>query len=204
MPAAKQSKPRSKPSASKQSKSSAKQSKQTASASAKQRQTLDKMPTARERAALAKQNKRAVAITYADGHKLIRVRPVEPVAHGRGGTVRVEAFAAVADAASAMACVDSDGQPIGRARIGTVQIQRVADAMKKSKTTAHDLVGAKSAKQSLAVLRQYASAKIGRGDLPDGVAANIGALAKRIGDPRVHKMNGRALAAAVVALTEAK
>jgi len=152
-------------------------------------------------AELAESNRRAVELTYADGHKRTVIRPVEPVAHGRGGSVAVAEFAAAADVASSMACVDRDGQPIGRARIGTVQMSKVADALRKSKTTAHTLVGAKSAKQSLSTLKQYASAKIGRAELPDGVSQNLSDLAKSIGDPRKHKMNGRALAAAVVALS---
>lgn len=167
----------------------------------KQRQTLAKMPTAKERAEMKKQNRRAVAIKYADGHTLIRSRPIEPVAYGRGGGVQVDAEAAVADAASAMACVDADGKPIGRARISTPKIAQVRAAMTKTKTTAHTLVGAKSAKQSLTELRAVA---LKRSPLTGDTKTALGALAKTIGDPKVHKMNGRALAAAVVAITDAK
>lgn len=77
--------------------------------------------------------------------------------------------------------------PQGRERPARVNVKRANEVPKAAVKLATD----------------YASGKIGQTDLPDGARARLGEASKLIGNPTVHKISGRKLAACLVALTEA-
>jgi len=126
---------------------------------------------------------------------------------------RAPQFADAAKIATDLVTVGSDGKPIGRAPIGTPQMARVHAALVGKRqigtvVRAFAYGGPKFGQKEtvangLRVLRQYAGAKIGRTDLPEGASTRLSVGAAAIGDPKVHKVNGRALAAALVALADA-
>lgn len=101
--------------------------------------------------------------------------------------------------ATALVTVGSDGKPINRAPISTPKVEMVATMIGRKKAAAVlKSIGFKTAKQA----EEYAGAKIGRTDLPDGVSRGLSEAAASMGSPAVHKINGRALAAVLVALAK--
>lgn len=145
---------------------------------------------------------RSVRLKSASGNVRTVRRPVEQ--QFGTGTARVEQFGPAAVRASELACVDTDGKPIGRAPISSPKVQMVAQHIgrRKPADVLHRVIGESSATKSGQMARKYAAAQIGQTDLPDGARARIGEMAKAIGDPKQHKMNGRALVAALVGLAE--
>lgn len=121
-------------------------------------------------------------------------------------------FNEAAHAASALICVDEKGKPNKRAPLGTVQLSRVAASVGKRRKPSEQLRllmfgGPKfkrdqTAAAAVRIARGWASSKIGQTDLPEGSRARFTAFAAEIGDPRKHKINGKALAAALVGLVD--
>jgi hypothetical protein len=102
--------------------------------------------------------------------------------------------------ATALVTVGSDGKSINRAPISTPKVEMVATQIvgRKSASAVIKSLGFKNTKQAT----DYAGAKIGRTDLPDGVSRQMSEAAASMGSPAVHKINGRALAAVLVALAK--
>lgn len=102
--------------------------------------------------------------------------------------------------ATALVTVGSDGKPINRAPISTPKVEMVASVIvgRKSASAVLKSMGFKSTKQA----EQYAGAKIGRTDLEEGTSRKLSEAAAEMGSPAVHKINGRALAAVLVALAK--
>jgi hypothetical protein len=134
-----------------------------------------------------------------------------PTPERKPRTGQVPEFSKAAHAASALITVDENGKPNKRAPLGTVQLQRVHNAIGKRKPA--DVLrllvyGGPSFKRgqtqrgALDVATGWASSKIGQTDLPEGCRARFTAFAAEIGDPRKHKINGKALAAALVGLVQ--
>lgn len=114
--------------------------------------------------------------------------------------------------ATALVTVDSSGKTIKRAPIGTPKMARVsaeivgkrkpADVIRLAMFGGPKFKREESATAALKIARDYAGAKIGQTDLPDGARARLSALALQLGPPTVHKLNGRALCAALVGLSD--
>lgn len=162
-------------------------------------------PKTKPKTAAAKPKPKTVktrTVKLASGRKI--ERPADYAIRTGRGTVSDHGRAAAI--ASALACTDGTGAALNRAAIGTVQIADVRTALKSGKLTtakAVKLTGSGDWK----TLTGYADGVIGRTDLPDGMAATIRGLASRKTksgktlDQR--KLNGRALAAAIVGVTVA-
>lgn len=120
--------------------------------------------------------------------------------NGNGsGRLAVPQWKAVADVATALVTVNAAGKTIARAPISTAKVEMVHAGLigrKNVRTYITKTLGFKSVKQC----GEYGGAKIGRTDLPDGVSRALSEAAESLGDPKVHKINGRALAAVIFAL----
>lgn len=119
--------------------------------------------------------------------------------NGNGG-VRNPRWEKLAKLATSLVTRGSDGKQLNRAPISTPKVELVAVKLvgRKQPKAVISALGFKSAKQA----SDYASAHIGRTDLPEGTSAKLSEAALKLGNPQVHKINGRALAAVLVALAK--
>lgn len=137
--------------------------------------------------------------------KSAKPRAARKTATGKTKTVKVSRirnprWEKVAKLATTLVQTGSDGSTLNRAPISTPKVELVATKIvgRKQASAVVKALGFKTTKQA----EQYAGAKIGRTDLPDGVSKNLSEAATKMGPPAVHKINGRALAAVLVALTK--
>lgn len=93
-----------------------------------------------------------------------------------------------------------DGRTLNRAAITTPKVELVMSTLvgRKSASAVLKSLGFKTTKQAA----DYAGGKITRGDLPVETNRAVTEAAAKCGDPRVHKMNGRALVSVIVAATK--
>lgn len=172
--------------------------------------TKQAKPSPRKRTATPKaQPKRATKRTKAEPKRTVTRRPSRPE------------LADQAKRATELVTVNSSGDTIARAPISSVKLGDVRDTVIGKRRPADVIVdviagprdkerpgrvGVKRApevpKAALTIATQYAGAKIGQTDLPEGARARLSAAAQELGDPGVHKINGRAMAACLVALAE--
>jgi hypothetical protein len=170
-----------------------------------------------------------VAVERADGTVALIARPTEPHQFGRGGGVRNSDYAAAADRASQYVCTDGNGAPLNRARIGTNQIAALSawlgkrDAATVATRLVHGdgkLAGGKSA--AIKSARQYGNGETANRDLPDGARDRIRAAAAEMpwtltkdgslgsaGDvvtnaAAAHKLSGRAFIGALFGIADSK
>ena len=92
------------------------------------------------------------------------------------------------------------GSAIARAPISVPKVELVQSKLLRSGSAAQTIksVGFKSTAEA----ERYASGKIGRADLSPEINRALTEAAAKLGDPKVHKINGRALAAVLVAATK--
>ena len=92
------------------------------------------------------------------------------------------------------------GSQINRAPISVPKIELVQSKLLRSTSAAKTIkaIGFKSTAEA----ERYAAGKIGRTDLTPEINRALTEAAAKLGDPKQHKINGRALAAVLVAATK--
>ena len=92
------------------------------------------------------------------------------------------------------------GSAIARAPISVPKVELVGAKLLRSSSAAATIkrIGFKSTAEA----ERYAAGKIGRTDLSPEINRALTEAATKLGDPKQHKINGRALAAVLVAATK--
>lgn len=123
---------------------------------------------------------------------------------GKTKTVKVAAIRnprwdKVAKLATTLVTSDGNGGTVKRGPVSTPQVEKVATMIGRKKASAVlSGYGFKSVKQA----ENYAGGKLSRKDLPDGTGSAMSEASQSIGTPTKHKINGRKLAAILVALAK--
>lgn len=116
------------------------------------------------------------------------------------GAVKNQRWVKIAKLATVLVTSDGNGKTLNRAAITTPKVDMVMTKLvgRKSASAVLKSYGFKSTAQA----EKYAGGKLTRGDLTPEINRAVSEAAKKIGDPKIHKINGRALAAVIVAASK--